>query len=88
MFSSSSYQLALLSIVALPVFDKLPHLLVPLVLGLFSLSDQGQLLLQPLLTLGLVLVCKELHTKKGCFKLTVNHLTSEEPEDIRTFKLS
>lgn len=64
MFSSSSYQLALLSIVALPVFDKLPHLLVPLVLGLFSLSDQGQLLLQPLLTLGLVLVCKELHTHK------------------------
>lgn len=43
--SSSSYQLALQPSAALSVFGKLPHFLVPLVLGLFSLADQGDFFL-------------------------------------------
>lgn len=57
-----SYQLALLPVVAFSVFDELPHVLVPLVFCVFGLVDQGQLLLHPLLTLSLVLLCTQLDT--------------------------
>lgn len=69
--SFSSYQLALLPRVAFSVFGKLPHFLVPLVLRLFSLANQGQLLLQPLFAFGLVFFCTQLYIKKVVFFLNV-----------------
>lgn len=59
-FLPPAHQLTLLPSVALSVFDKLPHFLVPLVLRLFSYANQGQLLLQPLFTFCLMFICNQL----------------------------
>lgn len=63
--SPSSYQLALQPSAALSVFGKLPHFLVPLVLGLFSLADQGDFFLQPFPAVRLVLLCRKLWDKNS-----------------------
>lgn len=65
---SLAYQLALLSSEALSVLHEPPHVLVPLVLGLFGLANQQQLLLQPLPALGLVLLQTQLDTEGFSFQ--------------------
>lgn len=97
--SSFSHQLNLLPDVAFSVLRKLPHLLVPLVLRLFGLANQGQLLLQPLPAFSLVLLCTQLHTTQDfqqgvayCWSILVSSLGTRtgprEEASLVTFRLS